>query len=219
MNRQIGRQPSAQEAARIILAHLRGNAGRESVWKELGNITGARPERVKDAIAHLTNVEHAPIRVRGSGCTYLAPVKRTPTPRREEAMAATNVIGVGTSAVCRPMALDTELAALRDSLLEMATRVEDLQKAVGEGKAVLPRVRDAETEGAALRMLREERGVDRATLAKWLGKSEKYVDELEDGVRAMTEAEAREFVKELRMDGGVFNTRLGQGTPVFAWQA
>lgn len=202
-------QPSTEEAARKIVRHLRANAGREVSWKEMANAAGARPERVKDAVAHLTGVNCAPIHVAGSGCTYANSKvrRRTPPQQGQEGIMAAKQIDLG-----------VEMSRLRDDLMEMATRCETLLSAVRKGEVELPHSRDPSLEGAALRSLREERGIDRETMAAWLGKAEIYVADLEDGKRVMTDAEAREMVKELRIAGPVFNIRLGSGQPVFPWK-
>jgi ribosome-binding protein aMBF1 (putative translation factor) len=203
-------QQQTEEVSRVILRHLRKNAGRCVAWKEMANIASVRPEKVKDAITQLTSVDCLPIRVNGDGCVYEnSKVRRNAKAKDEEATVA--VVAKKT------MDLNSELARMRESLLEMATSVESLERAIGQGKVALPKSRDASAEGTALRVLREERGVARSTLAQWLSKTEHYVAELEDGKRLMSESEGREFVKELRMDSGVFNSRLGQGQPVFPW--
>lgn len=201
---------TTEDVAQKLYRHLRKNAGRCVAWKELANIASVRPEKVKDAIAHLTSVECLPVKVNGNGCVYEnSKVRRNEKAKDKEAMVA--VVAKKT------MDLNSELARMRERLLEMAASVESLEIAIGQGKVVFPKSRDAAAEGAALRAIREERGVDRATLSQWLGKTEHYVAELEDGKRSMSDSEAREFVKELRMDSSVFNSRLGQGQPVFPW--
>lgn len=199
-----------QKAVRYLKKH----AGVFVGLKELVNVCDCKPEQVKDAITHLTSVECLPIKVRGSTYAYAnSKVRRNINKAEPEVVQ----VDARKGASVAPRTLNGELERIRESLLELAAKVDELDTKIKQGSVVIPVVRNAAAEGAALRAIREERGVERATMAKWMDKTEPYIAQLEDGQRAMTDAEAREFVKELRMDAAVFNLRLGGGKPVFGW--
>jgi len=196
---------SAEDVAQKILRHLRKNQGVRVTWKELANITKARPELVKDAVSVLTRDCH-PITVAGAGCTYANSKVRRNAARKEAAVGDTTKEHPPVTAAGK--SLLSELALLRESLFAQAGVVETIIERVKQGDLAVPARRDAAAEGAALKAIRLERGASVAAMAGWIGKSTIALEALERGEAVLSDAEIEAAARELRMDASVLTSRL-----------